>query len=365
MTAPESVDPTLRATAELLLEGVGDVRVLVVGDCMLDRYVTGDVDRVSPEAPVPVVRVRDERRALGGAGNVAAGVAALGATCRLVALVGPDDAGEATRSLLERAGIGADDLLSVPERPTTVKSRILARHQQILRVDREVDGPLPPALRDAIVDRGRDALAWADVVLAVDYDKGALSAGVGRDLLAAAGEADVPSVVDPKLRDFFEYRGAFVFKPNAGELAAALGAEAAPRTGEELEAVRSRLACRHLLMTRGEEGMVLVTEDRPGVETIASRAREVYDVTGAGDTVTAVLGVAVAAGVDLPEAASLANFAAGLQVSRLGAVPIRLREVLDALDGGSGAPEDERERGGPYVARAGTEIGDGTREEER
>lgn len=364
MTAPEPADPKLRETADRLLAESPRVRVLVVGDTMLDRYVSGEVERVSPEAPVPVVRVEEERQALGGAANVAAGVAALGASCRLVAMIGADDAGESMRDLLGAAGIGSEALLVAPDRPTTVKTRVLARHQQMLRIDREEDGPLPPELGAEMVDRARALLEWADVVLAVDYDKGVLSAGVGRELLGSAREADVPTVVDPKLRGFFDYRDAFVFKPNARELAAALGAESAPRTREALEEVRARLDCRHLLVTRGEAGMTLVGEGDPELVTIPSRAREVYDVTGAGDTVTAVLGVAVAAGAEVREAAALANFAAGLQVSHLGAVPIGRKEIRDALDD-PGARNSEPGAGedGAFAGRPGTETRKDNRKE--
>ncbi|MFW6010347.1 MAG: bifunctional heptose 7-phosphate kinase/heptose 1-phosphate adenyltransferase [Gemmatimonadota bacterium] len=364
MTAPEPADPKLRETADRHLAGTPPIRVLVVGDCMLDRYVSGEVDRISPEAPVPVVRVGEERQALGGAANVAAGVSALGARCRLVALVGADDAGESVRDLLRSAGIGSDELLTATDRPTTVKTRVLARHQQMLRIDREEDGPLPPELGTELLGRARELLEWADVVLAVDYDKGVLSAGVGRELLASARNVDVPTVVDPKLRGFFEYRHAFVFKPNARELAAALGAESAPRTREALEQVRARLACRHLLVTRGEARMTLVGEGEPELVTIPSRAREVYDVTGAGDTVTAVLGLAVAGGADVSEAAALANFAAGLQVSHLGAVPIGREELRDALDDPGGrTSKPGRDEDGAFAARPGMDTGKDVRKE--
>jgi D-beta-D-heptose 7-phosphate kinase/D-beta-D-heptose 1-phosphate adenosyltransferase len=227
----------------------------------------------------------------------------------------------------------------------------------MLRIDREADGPLSPELGTELRGRARELLEWADVVLAVDYDKGVLSAGVGRDLLASAREVGVPTVVDPKLRGFFEYRDAFVFKPNARELAAALGAESAPGTWEALEEVRARLDCRHLLVTRGEAGMTLVGEGNPELVTIPSRAREVYDVTGAGDTVTAFLGLGVAGGASVSEAAALANFAAGLQVSHLGAVPIGREELRDALDDSGGRDsESGPHEDGAFAARSGTET---------
>lgn len=323
-----------RRAAELL---EGSARVLVVGDCMLDHYMTGRVNRISPEAPVPVVRVEDEWKALGGAANVAAGIVALGASCRVVGAVGDDEAGGEARALLEEAGIDASDLVTDESRPTTVKSRVLARHQQMLRIDRESDGPLHAPAREAILDAALEGLPWADVVALVDYDKGVLSDGVGREIAREADDRGVPSVVDPKLRSFFDFPRAFLVKPNDDELAAALGAERSPRDEASLEEVRRRLECRHLLITLGEEGMVLVSEEEGGMRRIPSEAREVFDVSGAGDTVTAVLAVALCSGsgahdaAGVADAAALANHAAGIEVSHLGAVPVGRSELLDAL----------------------------------
>ncbi len=331
-------------SAARVLDRAADATVLVVGDAMLDRYVSGRVDRISPEAPVPVVRVEEDRDAPGGAANVAAGVAALGAGCRLVAAVGRDrDAGR-LGGLLEEAGVDPAGLVADPDRPTTVKSRVLARHQQMLRVDRESDEPLDGAVRQRLLDRALAGLeAGVDVVALVDYDKGVLAGEVARRILEEAREREVPTVVDPKLRGFFDYGGAHLFKPNGPELAAALGREAAPRDEAELREVRRRLECRYLLVTLGEEGMVLVGEALDGAVRIPSEAREVFDVSGAGDTVTAALSAALAGGDGVEHAAALANFAAGLEVSHLGAVPVPRDELVEALgDGGptgsAGAP---------------------------
>lgn len=334
---------------------------------MLDRYVSGAVDRISPEAPVPVVQVEDESRAPGGAGNVAAGVVALGGECRLVGVRGDDRPGEALAAELRVRGVGAEGLVSAPGRPTTVKTRVLARHQQMLRVDRELTGPLDGAARDAVLRAAREGLGWADVVAVVDYDKGVLDEGAGARVVEAAAEAGVPAVVDPKLRSFDGYPGAFLFKPNGRELAAALGEEAPPRTEEALERVRERLSCRHLLVTLGADGMVLVDGDRGRARRIPSRAREVFDVSGAGDTVTAVLAAVLGAVDDVAEAAAMANFAAGLAVSRLGAVPVGRDEILDALDerdgGPSGAADDGRpDRRAPGRTEQPDDAAEGRRE---
>lgn len=323
------------------LPGDGSVRVLVVGDSMVDHYVRGRVDRISPEAPVPVVRVDGERRAPGGAANVAAGVAALGAACDLVSAVGEDEAAGELRELLADEGVEPSGLVADPGRPTTLKTRVLARHQQMLRIDRESAAPLDDDVRRRLLERAADAMGGADVVALVDYDKGVLSDGIGRELVREAGRRGIPCLADPKLRSFFDYGGAFLIKPNGRELAAARGVEEPPLGETELREVLARLDARHLLVTVGEEGMRLVSEDADGVVEIPSEAREVYDVSGAGDTVTAVLSAALAAGAPVPDAAALANFAAGLEVSHLGAVAISREEILRVLEGGVvGGPAD-------------------------
>jgi len=315
------------------LDAAAGRHVLVVGDAMLDRYLSGAVERISPEAPVPVVQVTEEHAALGGAANVAAGVASLGVGCRLIAAVGDDAAAAEFRGILSGLGIDDSDLELDSTRPTTQKTRIVARHQQILRVDRESTSGLSREAAGRLRDRTRAALEWADVLIVQDYDKGVMSGEFASALLAAARDAGVASIVDPKLRHFFDCRGATVFKPNVRELAAALGHEVAPRDEAALRELVGRLECEHLLLTLGEDGMLLVSAGEKGLHHIPSRAREVFDVTGAGDTVVAVLASALAGGADAVEAAALANTAAGIEVSRLGAVPVSRSELLEALAG--------------------------------
>ncbi|MDT8436994.1 MAG: PfkB family carbohydrate kinase [Gemmatimonadota bacterium] len=322
------LDPT---RARALFAAADGGTVLVVGDAMLDRYVIGAVDRISPEAPVPVLHVEAERTAPGGAANVAAGVAALGATCRLVAAVGADGSGAALRAGLAEAGVAADDLVVSPRRPTTEKTRVLARRQQLVRIDREEAGPLEPVAAEAVARAALAILAEADAVVLQDYDKGLLSPSLAERILAEARRRGIPAVVDPKLRHFFAFRGAAVIKPNARELAAALGTERAPEDEARLRRVLERLDAEHLLVTLGERGMLLVSAAEPGVCRIPARAREVYDVSGAGDTVVAALAVALLSRASMREAAELANVAAGLAVSRLGAVPIGRTELLNEL----------------------------------
>lgn len=315
---------------EELVDGIRSVRALVVGDLMLDIYLRGDASRISPEAPVPVVRVTEEWRALGGAGNVVANVRALGAGCAVVGCVGADPAGDALRE--ELAAIDADPgrVLVSTGRPTTVKTRVLARHQQVSRYDREADQDLEPGDVERLA-RAIDELATeADVIILEDYDKGLLVPSLIGAALDAGRRHEVPVVVDPKALRFFEYRGATLFKPNRSELAHALRAPIHPDDPEWLERTRRHLQCANLLVTLGEDGMAIMTEAGEYVH-VPTVARSVYDVSGAGDTVIAVCGVALAAGASVVEAAVLANHAAGVEVGKAGVTSVTPDELRAAV----------------------------------
>lgn len=305
--------------------------VLVVGDVMVDRYLHGTVERVSPEAPVPIVRAGRTRSAAGGAGNVALGVAALGAEARLVGVVGDDVPGRRLRAALGRRGIDDGGLVTAADRPTTTKLRVVAGGQQVLRIDREVDHPVEGDARDRLLDRALERLDGAGAVILQDYDKGVLREDTNAALIGEARAAGIPVIVDPKLRHFFAFEGADVFKPNAAEAASALGRERSPADADSLRALAGKVGCRNLLVTLGAEGMALLEEGEADLLRIPSRAREVYDVSGAGDTVTATLGVALARGARLRDAAWLANVAAGLAVARFGARPISRRALREAI----------------------------------
>lgn len=312
-----------------ILKAARDVRILVVGDVMLDVYLRGSASRISPEAPVPVVRVEEEWRALGGAANVAANIVALGAACDLIGSIGRDRPGEDLRTELLESGIGTAGLVEL-ERPTTVKTRIMARHQQIARYDHEQEGDLDADECDRVVARLRDLLAGADAVVLEDYNKGLLTRQVIRGVLEAAREAGPPVIVDPKSRHFFDYTGATVFKPNQPELAAALRDPVHADRPDWLEEVRRQIGCEHLLVTLGEDGMALLTADGDHVR-IPTVARSVYDVSGAGDTVTAVLALALAGGATVIEAAILANHAAGIEVGKAGVATVSAEELMNSV----------------------------------
>lgn len=295
---------------------------------MLDVYLRGDVERISPEAPVPVVRVHGRVHALGGAANVAQNVAALGGRVELVATVGTDAAGEQLRQMLTAIGADVRGLVSVA-RPTTTKTRVVARGQQVVRVDEEVDYDVVGEEVTAILTAVRRAIADADALILEDYNKGVLVPRVIEVAIAAAHDKGIPIVVDPKFRNFFSYRGCTVLKPNRRELEGALGAAVDVDAADALPEVLNRLGAAHLLLTLGERGMALVSHDGR-VARIPTTAREVYDVVGAGDTVTAYLAAILAVGGTVLEAAIVANYAAGVQVGKAGAAAVSPDEVLAA-----------------------------------
>lgn len=330
MTRPIEATPLSAARVDALLAAIAGKRIAVVGDIMLDRYLIGVAARLSPEAPVPVVSVTERREALGGAANVAANVAALGGNAMLVGLVGDDAAGSALRSALAAAELDPAGVLTVPLRPTTVKTRILARGQQLLRVDEESDAPLVGAPLTELIRRAELAVGASDALVLEDYDKGALVPALIRAAIAAATARNIPIVVDPKYRNFFGYSGATVFKPNRPELAAALGAAIDTDRLEALPALLQQLGAAHLLVTLGGEGMLLV-EHGGGMTRIPAQSREVFDVSGAGDTVTAWLAGTLAAGASMLDAARLANLAASVEVGKQGVAVVTPGEMRAAV----------------------------------
>jgi D-beta-D-heptose 7-phosphate kinase/D-beta-D-heptose 1-phosphate adenosyltransferase len=312
-----------------LIQRMKASRVVVVGDIMLDRYLIGDTERLSPEAPVPVVTVRERHSALGGAANVAANVVALGARCLLVGAIGDDVDGVTIRQELAVARLEERHVLTVAGRPTTSKTRIIARGQQIVRIDDEVDTLLDKADRARLVAAARESGADAHALRLEASNIGARAPDLIVATMEVAKRRGIPVVVDPKYRQFFEYAGATVFKPNRRELESALGAAVDLQNGDALPQVLARLRVDNLLVTLGAEGMVLVTKDG-GLLQIPSIARQIYDVSGAGDTVTAWLGTALAAGATVREAAQLANYAAGVEVGKPGVATVSPEEVLAA-----------------------------------
>ncbi|MEE9218111.1 MAG: D-glycero-beta-D-manno-heptose-7-phosphate kinase [Acidobacteriota bacterium] len=321
-----------RQRAQILLESFRRQSVLVVGDLMLDVTISGEAERVSPEAPVPVVRVSRESASLGGAGNVARNLAAFGARAIPVGPVGDDEAGRRLRRLAQELGLPTKGILESSHRPTTVKTRILSRRQQMLRFDRESDEWLAAEEQRVLIESVRSLWSGAQALILSDYDKGAISPGLLADLLPAAREQGLTVVVDPKIRNFPRYRPIDAITPNRGEAARALNLRVMADAEVEAagRAIQERLGHPLVLLTLGETG-VSVFEPSGEHTRIPASAREVFDVSGAGDTVVAVLALALAAGASGVEAALLANAAGGVVVGKLGTAVAEPWEILASL----------------------------------
>jgi D-glycero-beta-D-manno-heptose-7-phosphate kinase len=320
------------ARSRSLLRAMRGRRVLVLGDVMLDEFLWGHVARISPEAPVPVIEIQRESFHVGGAGNVARNVRSLDGAATLVGVVGRDAAAARLRNELRAAGV-EDALVEAGGRPTTLKTRIVAHHQQVCRADRERSDDLDEALEDAVIARIAGALRAANAMVVSDYQKGVVTARVMRAAVALARKRRVPVLVDPKVRHFALYRGATIVTPNLLEAEQASGVRI--RDEDDVGAAGARLLrslrCRAVLITRGEQGMTLFEAGRRPVH-IPTAAREVFDVTGAGDTVIATLSLALCAGASLPQAAALANDAAGIVVGKLGTAITSPDELVAARE---------------------------------
>jgi rfaE bifunctional protein kinase chain/domain len=328
-------------------------RIGVLGDMMLDRYLWGTASRLSPEAAVPVVDFVEQSECLGGAGNVAGNVASLGARVEAFGVIGSDEAGHALRNALRDAKIGDKGILADAKRVTTVKTRIIARHQQVVRIDQERREPLRTATEERLLETLFSALKRLDALILSDYDKGLVTDHLAERVLSACHRLKVPVLVKPKTSRLYAYRGARAIVCNAKEagffVTRSLGDEKSLEDAGR--ALLAHFGCGAILITRGEKGMTLFEEGsprhvhipatsfevtyarvgQPGVERGAT-GRQVFDVTGAGDTVLSVLALASAAGASLPDAAVLANIAAGVVVGKLGTATLIPEELIAALD---------------------------------
>lgn len=307
---------------------------MVLGDVMLDEFIWGDVTRISPEAPVPVVNIQRESTRLGGAANVLANVCALGASATVIGVVGADAAAEKLRDgLRQRGGAQTDGMLIEDEnRPTTIKLRIIAHNQMVVRADREQRGQVNGQVEARIISAAKEAIADAQALVVSDYDKGVITPKILAEVLPLA-YGRIPVLVDPKIRNFDAYRPASLVTPNHHEALRVSHLE--EDNDETLQQaagmIRNRLGCDAVLITRGEYGMMLVEGDAAPVY-VETAAQEVFDVTGAGDTVIATLAAALAAGASMTEAAVLANHAAGIVVGKVGTATASADEVLDSLE---------------------------------
>lgn len=309
-------------------------RILVVGDIMMDRFIWGRVSRISPEAPVPVVLVEKETFLLGGAANVVNNVHSLGGHVTLCGVIGDDEMGQRILNELNQKGVDIRGVIFEEGRQTTAKTRIIAHQQQVVRIDRETTDSLKSStLRDLarFID---EHLREFDGIILSDYGKGLLTKELIKALIQRAGESKKFVMVDPKLKNFFFYRGATVITPNTGEASAAAGVPITdfPSLKRVGKALLKRLRCKVLVITRGEEGMALF-EPNQDPYLVPTVAKEVYDVTGAGDTVIGTMALAMAAGFGVREAARLANHAAGIVVGKVGTATVTQEELARAIQG--------------------------------
>lgn len=321
-----------RKTIESLFNRVGSIRCLVIGDLMLDEYLWGKAERISPEAPVQVVDVIREELRLGGAGNVVNNLVALGAQVAVCSVIGEDDNGRALLDDFNQRGVAVDAIFRDPARRTSRKTRVVASHQQIVRIDRESRDPLSAGMEERVCSWIASHGASFNVILLSDYLKGVLTPRVIETVIAAARPASIPVLVDPKGTDFARYHGATVLTPNRKEAEASAGVSIRDNEslGQAAALIMERVGLENLLITRSEEGMSLFSRNSEVVH-IPTVAREVFDVSGAGDTVIASLAIGVAAGLGMAEAAGLANIAAGIAVGKLGTSTVSPAEIIDAV----------------------------------
>jgi D-beta-D-heptose 7-phosphate kinase/D-beta-D-heptose 1-phosphate adenosyltransferase len=344
-----------------IIDALPNTKVLVVGDIMLDRFVYGSVDRISPESPVPVLAVAREDFMLGGAGNALSNLAGLGAKAEILSVIGDDEDGKAVCAQVEKLGYSAEGLIVDSARPTIVKTRYLAGHQQLLRTDFEKKDAISDAVANDLVTRAKEAIARVGAEILSDYGKGLLRADVIAKIIAAAHMADVPVIVDPKGTDFSIYKGASAITPNKKELSEATQ-NSAVSTDEEVIAAAETLihkcGIEAVVATRSSDGMSVI--QKSGNPThLQTTDIEVFDVSGAGDSVIATIAASLASGASLVDAARLANIAGSIVVTKVGTAPIRLQELTDALQGdqGDAVMASGREREKVDRARRGDVMG--------
>lgn len=321
---------TERRISDLLQQFKGK-RVAVVGDLMVDRYYWGTVGRISPEAPVPVVEVIEEQVRLGGAANVANNIQTLGGEPMLVGLIGKDYPGEVFLEILKERNLSSKGIVTDASRPTTIKTRVIAHAQHVVRIDNESKAECPEHIRHLIIDAVKYNIHELDAIIIEDYNKGVVTKDVIHEIIAVARKYDKIITVDPKLNNFLEYKRVTVFKPNRREVEEAIGGRL--KTQADIERAGKQLLetleAENVLLTRGEEGMSLFEADGT-ITNVPTQATNVQDVSGAGDTVISTLTMALASGAHIREAATIANCAAGVVVGSVGIVPIQPHELMEA-----------------------------------
>ncbi len=307
--------------------------ILVVGDVMLDKYIWGNVERISPEAPVPVVEVVKETYHLGGCGNVADNIVSVGGKSYLVSVVGDDSNSEKLREMLVKKKVDINGIFIDSHRPTTVKTRIIAYNQQVVRVDHENKIPINVQIFNKIKSYILDIKNKIDAILISDYGKGVITKNLLSFLINLSKDIDIPITVDPKIEHFMEYKKVTILTPNLNEAILGMRLAKKPTTEQEVyelgKKILKKLRAQALVITRGPDGMTLFEKNK--IYHIPTRAREVYDVTGAGDTVVAILTLCLATGADFVSSCEISNFAAGIVVGKIGTATVSKEELIDTI----------------------------------
>jgi D-glycero-beta-D-manno-heptose-7-phosphate kinase len=318
----------LRTTLGLFKEK----KILVIGDVMLDHYIHGSVDRISPEAPVPVLEVNKEEYRLGGSGNVAENLISLGASVSIIGLIGDDHPGKQIVKLLKKKGIDASGILITDKRPTTLKTRIIAHQQQIVRIDKEDHSDISELLENQILEMVKSHIQQIDAIIIEDYNKGLLTKQLIENIILLGNKAKKLIAVDPKFKNFFAYRNCTVFKPNFAELQKNLGVliETEEQFRQAVSVLEDRIHAKYLVITRGEKGLSVFSKENDMI-SIPTFAREIYDVSGAGDTVISTLTLGLISGCDPRTAATIANHAAGVVCGKMGTSVAFPQEIIDSV----------------------------------
>jgi len=319
-----------------LLNACEHKKIAVIGDVMLDRYIWGRVSRISPEAPVPVVEVSEESMRIGGAGNVANNILSLHGNPLLFGIIGDDAAGKDVLSRLESKGLDTSCIVPDQDRPTTMKTRIIAHSQHVVRADFESKDDIPGDIENRLIKLLEEKIGDIQGIIIEDYNKGVVTKSLINKVMNIALENHCPVAVDPKFNNFFEYQNVTVFKPNLNETQNALGfmLDSDERIDLAGKMLLDRLKCEHVLITRGKEGLSLYS--RNGfIGRVYTKARKIADVSGAGDTVIGTLSMIIAAGGDILEAATIANHAAGTVVAEVGIVPVKPEKIIESFQNDS------------------------------
>lgn len=327
----------IKQTTLHVLDNAASKQVCVLGDLMLDLYYFGDVKRISPEAPVQVFEKNSSEVKLGGAANVGLNIKSLGASPYMIGVVGRDEEGKKLKKIFQELGINTEGIIEIDERPTTCKTRVIASSHHLLRIDTESKNDISGSIEEKIISLLKTKIKDFQAIILQDYNKGVLTKSLIPKVIKIANDNNVKVLVDPKFNNFFEYENVYVFKPNRKEMQDAFGR--VPKTSEELDKISEelieRIKCDNLVLTLGELGLRLYEKNGEEIikDSIKTRARNVADVSGAGDTVISTLAVCIACGASIKDAVTIANFAAGLVVEEVGIVPVDREKLIQQILG--------------------------------